>query len=285
MVILRGGRPEERHLVRYAHLYATTLRTRLVALYVPRHDGPPRRDAFSAGLLNWIEKQGGTLVSCPMKSSQAEIVSRIKELHPVLIVMAPDVVSWWNRLLGQRALHETLVHASPGMGVVLFTGRVEETEQAPREVLSAFLPEKAVRVYDHPVERDELLFDLIRLSVDDKSKLEETVIRDALLQREEEFSTFLDEGLGLPHLRVPQIDAPRIAVALTRKGVLGVQTREPVRLVWMLLLPEDPTQGFMPVNLVTKLFMDVPTRKLMIDAVNGAAFLSALQGWEAKTGG
>lgn len=284
MVILRGGRPEERHLVRYAHLYATTLRTRLVAVYVPRQDGPARRDAFSPGLLNWIERQGGTLVSCPVRSSRAEVLSKIKDLSPVLVVMAPEALTWWDRVLGRQPLHSALVDALPGRGVVLFTGRLEENEHGQREVLSAFLPEKAIRIYDQPVERDALLTDLLRLVVDDRSGLEESALRSALLQREEEFSTFLDEGLGLPHLRVQHLNHPKIAVALTRKGVLGVETREPVRIVWLLLLPEEPTPGFMPVNLVTKMFMDAPTRKAMMDAPSGEAFLHTLQAWEAKSG-
>jgi len=285
VVLLRGGRPDERHLVRYAQLYATSLRTRLVALYVPRADGPAKRDAFPPGLLHWIEKQGGSLVSCPVNSRQEDALSRIKDLQPVLLVMAPDEVSWWSRLLGRPTLHDALAHTLPGTGVILFTGRVEEADASAREVLSAYLPERAVRVYDISVERDTLLLDLIRVVTDDRTGLEETAIRQALLQREEEFSTFLDEGLGLPHLRVAKLDTPRIAVALTRKGVSDVQTREPVRLVWLLLLPEEPTPGFMPVNLVTKLFMDVQTRKVMVDAPTGAAFLHALQAWEAKTGG
>lgn len=285
VVILRGGRPEERHLVRYAHVYATTLRTRFVAVYVPRQDGPAKRDAFAPGLLSWIEKQGGSMVALPVKSGLTHTLNRVKEMSPVLVVMAPDRLAWWEYLVGRSPLHEAIARELPGKGVVLFTGRIEESEQVAREQLSSFLPEKNVRLYDQPVGRDGLLLELLHGVVDDKSGLEVTPLHAALLQREEEFSTFLDEGLGLPHLRVPHLDHPRIAVALTRKGVLGVETREPVRLVWLLLLPEEPTPGFMPVNLVTKMFMDAPTRKAMIEAANGAAFLTVLQAWETKSGG
>ena len=48
---------------------------------------------------------------------------------------------------------------------------------------------------------------------------------EAVLGREREGSTFLNEGIALPHARVPDLSEPRVALGIPRAGVAGVGFR------------------------------------------------------------
>jgi len=59
------------------------------------------------------------------------------------------------------------------------------------------------------------------------------------VKREEEFGTALGHGLALPHLRMPDLKAPRLAFLRLQEGVeWDAPDGQPVRLVFYLLSPE-----------------------------------------------
>jgi mannitol/fructose-specific phosphotransferase system IIA component (Ntr-type) len=58
-------------------------------------------------------------------------------------------------------------------------------------------------------------------------------------EREQQGSTFLNEGVALPHARLPGLTTPRVAVGLTHAGVLDAPTERPVEVVVLMLSPES----------------------------------------------
>src|SRR5262249_32213575 len=58
-----------------------------------------------------------------------------------------------------------------------------------------------------------------------------------LEERERTGSTFLNEGIALPHARVEGLAEPQIALGLTHEGVLDAPTDKPIEVVFMLLSP------------------------------------------------
>ena len=60
----------------------------------------------------------------------------------------------------------------------------------------------------------------------------------AILKREEQGSTFFNEGVAFPHVRVPGLSVPVVALGLTRKGVPDVVTEKPMEIVFLILSPE-----------------------------------------------
>ena len=60
-------------------------------------------------------------------------------------------------------------------------------------------------------------------------------IYERLLQRERESSTFFNEGVAFPHLRLEDESLPKIALGIIPKGIADAATVEPVRLVFLIV--------------------------------------------------
>ena len=58
-----------------------------------------------------------------------------------------------------------------------------------------------------------------------------------LAEREQQGSTFLNEGIALPHARLEKLDTPQVALGLTRAGLLDVVTEQPISAAFLLLSP------------------------------------------------
>jgi len=61
----------------------------------------------------------------------------------------------------------------------------------------------------------------------------------SIMNRETQGSTFFNEGVAFPHVRVDGLAAPVIALGLTRRGVMDVATDKPVEIVFLILSPEQ----------------------------------------------
>ena len=59
----------------------------------------------------------------------------------------------------------------------------------------------------------------------------------SIMNREEQGSTFFNEGVALPHVRFDDLTAPVVAVGLTKLGVSDVSTEKPIELVFLILSP------------------------------------------------
>ncbi|MCK7500707.1 MAG: PTS sugar transporter subunit IIA [Comamonadaceae bacterium] len=60
---------------------------------------------------------------------------------------------------------------------------------------------------------------------------------EAILKREAQGSTFFNEGVAFPHVRVEGLADPVIALGLTREGIIDVATDKPIEIVFLILSP------------------------------------------------
>ena len=65
------------------------------------------------------------------------------------------------------------------------------------------------------------------------------VVLAKLYEREATGSTFLNEGVALPHARLEALQSPRIALGITQAGILDCPTEKPIEVVFMLLTPGE----------------------------------------------
>jgi mannitol/fructose-specific phosphotransferase system IIA component (Ntr-type) len=56
-------------------------------------------------------------------------------------------------------------------------------------------------------------------------------------KREEQGSTFFNEGVAFPHVRIDGLAAPAVALGLTKRGVEDVSTEKPIEIVFLILSP------------------------------------------------
>jgi mannitol/fructose-specific phosphotransferase system IIA component (Ntr-type) len=79
----------------------------------------------------------------------------------------------------------------------------------------------------------------------------------AVEEREAQGSTFLNEGVALPHARIAGLASPQIALALTRAGILDAPTPYPVETVFLFLSPaEDSGQHLQMLAAAGRLLQD-----------------------------
>jgi len=61
----------------------------------------------------------------------------------------------------------------------------------------------------------------------------------AVMKREEQGSTFFNEGVAFPHVRANRLATPFVALGLTKQGVSDVSTEKPIELVFLILSPDQ----------------------------------------------
>jgi mannitol/fructose-specific phosphotransferase system IIA component (Ntr-type) len=75
----------------------------------------------------------------------------------------------------------------------------------------------------------------------------------ALKKREEQGSTFFNEGVAFPHVRFDGLTTPVVAVGLTKQGVSDVSTEIPIELVFLIFSPaQNPDTQVQILGLVSR---------------------------------
>ncbi len=149
--------------------------------------------------------------------------------------------------------------------------------------ISDLLVPAAVLVLPQPVARVDLLRQLLAAASAGLPGLDREDLLRRLERREQEATTFLSEGVALPHLRVPGLAAPRAALALPRGGIDGAAA--PAEAVFLFLCPDDrPAVCLHLLSAAARLFRDGRARAALRQAGDSAAVLAVLRRWEETAG-
>jgi mannitol/fructose-specific phosphotransferase system IIA component (Ntr-type) len=99
--------------------------------------------------------------------------------------------------------------------------------------LSDFLSENHILIWENTALKEEVLRDLARTVCSTDEEQQDIFTR--LLRREKESSTFFNEGVAFPHLRLEEDSLPRVALGILPWGIADVVTMEPIRLVFLIV--------------------------------------------------
>ncbi len=99
--------------------------------------------------------------------------------------------------------------------------------------LSDFLKEENIIIWKEPALKEEVLRDLTRAVQTNDEDFNS--IYQRLLVREKESSTFFNEGVAFPHLRLEGDLSTIIALGIIPQGIANLATTIPVRLVFLIL--------------------------------------------------
>jgi mannitol/fructose-specific phosphotransferase system IIA component (Ntr-type) len=105
--------------------------------------------------------------------------------------------------------------------------------------LADLLTPARIRVWDDPIAKHDLLRKLIESIDGALAPVDTRQALEALEARENQGSTFLNEGVALPHARIPGLTVPQVALAVTHAGVLDAPTDNPIEVVFLLLTPVE----------------------------------------------
>ncbi len=264
MVALSSRGPNSEMLLRYASRLAGKLNRNWYAVYVQTpSEEPTVIDAHTqrilSGTLTLAKQLGATVFTYKGEDIPATILRFAKEYRVGTIVVGTPIPKPFWKTLWRKSIVERLIHEAKGFTVVILDTRKEEPtefktpEEAPRPpvveppvpfslgapALSGFLSPGRIVIWDRPVEKDSVLLTLAEASVAGSSETDLATVLANIAKREEQGSTFLNEGVALPHARIEKLLHPVVAIGLTRKGVPDVSTSMPIEYVFLILSPAE----------------------------------------------
>ena len=306
MVCLASRGPNSASLLRYGSRLAGRLNRNWYAVYVqtPSED-PTAIDAVTQRLLSdtlTLANQLGATVFTFKGQDVADTMLRFAREYRVgnIIMGRPRTLPKWKRILGRTSVAEQLIARSHGLTVIVVDAESEdrpsadappETPPLPAAVtanangrsasLSSLLSPDRVVIWEYPVSKDEI-FRTISKSLAPGDEANSQAIVQRLAAREKTGSTFLNEGVALPHARLEGLDRPRIALGLTHHGVLDAPTETPIGVVFMLVSPAAGPSGHLQLLAkAARLLQSRELRRRLATAHTPQAALDIVAAWEA----
>ncbi|MCX6569272.1 MAG: PTS sugar transporter subunit IIA [Candidatus Aminicenantes bacterium] len=108
-------------------------------------------------------------------------------------------------------------------------------------------------------------------------------IFESIMKREAQGSTFFNEGVAFPHVRVEGLAAPVIALGLTREGVIDVATDKPIEIVFLLLSPaQAPDTQVKLLGLASRAAQNRSLMQALRTVRTPEEAIKAIRDWEAS---
>jgi len=304
MVCLSSRGPNSKMLLRYASRLAGRLNRNWYAVYVqtPSED-PMTVDLYTQRILSGtltLAKQLGAMVFTYKGQDIADTILRFAKEYRVghIVIGSPERLPLWKRLLGEKNVVERLIDQARGITVVVLdthgetapetAGPTQTPIEAPKHepavaadhrlVLSSLLSTDTILLWDNPVPKEIALRELVdsMKGVDDPK----TVLIQ-LLKREQESSTFLNEGVAFPHFRIRGLLRPVVSLGIAKKGVSDLSTDQPVNLIFLLLSPkEQPSLQIYLLSLAARAARSRHLLQNLLESSNATEALAAIRQWE-----
>jgi two-component system sensor histidine kinase KdpD len=267
MVCLSSRGPNSERLLRYASRLAGKLNRNWYAVYVqtPSEETTvidAQTQRFISDALT-LAKQLGAMVFTYKGEDVADTILRFAKEYRVghIIIGRPTPKPFWKRFRRNRDIVKNLIRHAREVTLIILDTREEEplatrppfeiSEEKPpavilsqtaaqspdRLVLSRLLSPRRIVTWDKPVQKEVVLRTLAEtIGKDDETEDVEALIR-AIMRREEQGSTFFNEGVAFPHVRTPSLTIPLVALGIIRQGISDVSTDKPIELVFLILSP------------------------------------------------
>ena len=310
MVCLSSRGPNSARLLRFASRLAGRLNRNWYAVYVqtPSED-PTRIDATTQRLLGdtlTLANQLGATVFTFKGNDVPDTLIRFAGEYRVgtVVIGRPHHVPWWRRLRGRRSVAERLVRRAKGLTVVVVDAESDEVTGGPIAPspaspaistasttaittppqtarpgsLNALLTPDRIVIWDRPVTKRAVLQQLAGALDGSLAPVTADQAVAGLEARESLGSTFLNEGVALPHARLAGLREPQVALGITHAGVADAPADNPIQIVFMLLTPAENASAHLRLLAVAgRAFQDRATRQLLLQATTPAEVLVALQ--------
>jgi two-component system sensor histidine kinase KdpD len=266
-------------------------------------------DAHTQRLLSGtltLAKQLGAMVFTYKGEDIADTLLRFAREYRVghIVVGRPGPQSFWKRLTGKKSVVNHLINRARGTTIVLIDPRRElpsvlkTVPEAPVDLvpesslpavdkqllLSRLLSDGRIIMWDQPVHKDTVIRTLAAAAAQDAGFDLETVF-SRVMERERQGSTFFNEGVAFPHVRLDGVTDPVVAIGLTRAGVIDLTTEKPIELVFLILSPtQTPDTQLQVLSLASQAAQSRHLLQSLKSARNPAEAWRAIRRWEMIKG-
>jgi two-component system sensor histidine kinase KdpD len=270
MVCLSSRGPNSARLLRFGSRLAGRLNRNWYAVYVQTpSEEPTRIDAVTQRLLAdtlTLANQLGATVFTFKGQDVADTILRFAREYRVsqIVIGKPHKISWWRRLLlRERSVAEQLLFRAQGVTITVIDAASEEqlasdlpsapssdsaadavvstvsgADERP-QTLTRLLKTERIRLWNDPMSKKQVLRELAEAAIDGHPGVKSDDVLKKLAEREAQGSTFLNEGVALPHARLDGLSRPLIALGLTHAGVLDAPTDKPIEAIFLMLTRSD----------------------------------------------
>lgn len=117
-----------------------------------------------------------------------------------------------------------------------------------RDDIDDLIPESHISLTEPPGEKDDCIEYLLDLLVDAGRVEDREAALEALFAREEETTTGVGMGIGIPHAKTDAVSRPSVAFTRSDDGVdFGSMDDEPAKLLFMILVPESGAEDHLAI--------------------------------------
>jgi len=267
MVCLSSRGPNSEKLLRYASRLAGKLNRNWYAVYVQTpSEGATIIDAQTQRFISntlTLAKQLGAMVFTYKGEDVADTLLRFAKEYRVghIVIGRPTPKPFWKRFGKNKNIVKDLIKNAKAVTIIVLDTRKEEPlvtrlplevseERAPtialsqtaaqptdRLILSRLLSPRRVVIWDQPV-RKEIVLRALAEAIGKGDGIEDVeALFKSIMKREEQGSTFFNEGVAFPHVRFNGMTTPVVAIGLTKLGVSDVSTEKSIELVFLILSP------------------------------------------------
>ena len=113
------------------------------------------------------------------------------------------------------------------------------------------------------IDKEESIYELIELLYKDGIIKDKDAFKEAVMKREDEFSTGIGHGIGIPHGKSDSVLEAAIALGISKNGIeFDSMDGEPVNLIFLIAVPEESDNVHLQI-------LSYISRKLMHSEVRG----------------
>jgi two-component system sensor histidine kinase KdpD len=314
MVCLSSRGPDSEMLLRFASRLAGKLNRNWYAVYVQTpSEEPTVIDAHTQRLLSGtltLAKQLGAMVFTYKGEDIPDTILRFAREYRTgtIVVGSPSPIPAWKRVLGERSIVDRLIREAAGMTVVVLDTRkmpaapsrtplerektsslpLQKTEPLASSIakppsLSRLLNLRRIVMWNQPVRKEIALRTLVDAAAADSGIGDPATVLGLVLKREEEGSTFFNEGVAFPHARVESLEIPLVSMGVTRQGVQDVSEGRPVEYIFLVLTPaHSPDTQVQLLGILARVSRNRHLLLKLQSCRTPDEILTAVQEWEAQ---
>jgi two-component system sensor histidine kinase KdpD len=275
VVVGISGKSESLRLLRHASRLAGRLSRDWYAVHVETPDW--RRESLSSqrvrsDVLALAGQLGATVFALKGEDVAGTLLSFAAEYgvgH--LVVGKPRPRPWWLRWFS-TTVAQALLHRARGVSIDVVDLSERSTEPPARtesvpDGIEGMLASAPIVRWDRSVSRQEAMESLVQACVGSEDPLRLWEALEAVRTREEAGSTFLPDGIAIPHGRLANLPRPLCAIGVAREGVPDAPVDQPVELVFLLLTPlEDAKLHLKLMSSGVRILRDKDLRRRMLAA-------------------
>lgn len=299
MVCLSSRGPNSEALLRYASRLAGRLNRNWYAVYVQTESERPtvidsETQRLLANALSLAQQLGATVFTYRGDDIVKTILQFAREYrvgHIVIGTPGRDL-PFWKRLMGEKGIIERLISEGRGMTVVVLDTR--QMADFPSPVAQAYTPsghalmepELPVRsedswqnqvksmitadrimIWNRALEKRAAMEELVGLCTHNQSELLKEKAVNAIMDRENQGSTFFGEEIAIPHASVEGLETPLMALGVSSDGIFEQETGRSMKIMILILSPFDEAEVHLKLlGAASKMVRDELFRKKLIAA-------------------